>query len=91
MIPIALWYVLATIFAPQPLAPVPTRGQVRQSLPASAACLPLAFRVVRTDTAEIRRRYRMPTATVNTSRIERMPVAVRRPCVPGDTATRVVP
>lgn len=44
------------------------------------------------DTSEVRQRYRMPVARPDTAKLERLPVALLRPCYWNDsTPTRLIP
>ena len=58
--------------------------------PVIPACLPTApMPIARRDTAEIRRRYRMPVARPDTSVRLRMPVDTRPPCYANDSLPRL--
>jgi hypothetical protein len=50
-----------------------------------------AMALIRIDTVEVRRRYRMPVIRPDTSKLARMPVDIRRPCYWTDTLPALVP
>ena len=57
------------------------------------SCIPTApMPIGSVDTAEVRRRYRMPIIRPDTGKLSRMPVDLRRPCYWDDsTRKRLVP
>jgi hypothetical protein len=80
------WWLLslaiAALFRPQP----------SRTLSLVSGCIPTApMPIARADTAEIRRRYRMPVALPDSSVDMRMPVDTRRPCYWNDSLPKFVP
>lgn len=75
-----LGFAIATFIQARPSAPV---RQLR------TPCVPTApMPMAMIDTTEAHLRYRMPIVRPDTSRLERMPVVVLRPCYWGDSTTQ---
>lgn len=73
------------------LAPL-IQPQTRSTTPRLPACVPTApMPLIRVDTAEVRRRYRMPVIRPDTSKLAPMPVDIRRPCYWSDSLPLLVP
>jgi hypothetical protein len=70
----------------------PQTGRTTTPTTRVTTCVPTSpMPLIRIDTAEVRRRYRMPVIRPDTSKLARMPVDIRRPCYWTDTLPVLVP